>query len=71
MRLPARLRTWIRASFRRRDFERSMQDEMQLHVDLYEADLRRRGVPDAEAHRRARAELTWDAAAAAQKVSSR
>src|SRR5438874_5685481 len=57
MRLPARLRTWIRASFRRRDFERSMQDEMQLHVDLYEADLRRRGVPDAEAHRRARAEF--------------
>jgi predicted permease len=34
-----------------------MQDEMRTHVELYEADLRRRGVPDAEARRRAAAEF--------------
>src|SRR5687768_13880100 len=32
-----------------------MQDEMQLHIDLLEADLRRQGLAPAEAHRRARA----------------
>ena len=30
-----------------------MQDEMQLHLDLLEAALRRQGLPPAEAHRRA------------------
>ena len=32
-----------------------MHDEMRLHVELYEADLRREGLPEAEARRRARA----------------
>jgi predicted permease len=32
-----------------------MQDEMQLHLDLLEADLQRQGLAPAEAHRRARA----------------
>ena len=34
-----------------------MTDELRLHVDLYAADLQRRGLPADEAARRARAEL--------------
>jgi predicted permease len=57
MTLFARLRSSIRTRLNPADFERNMDDEMALHVELYEADLRRRGVPAAEAHRRARAEF--------------
>ena len=34
-----------------------MQDEMRTHLELYQADLRRRGVPEEEARRRALAEF--------------
>ena len=57
MRLLARLRSWLRAAFRRRDFEGAVQQEMQVHLELYEADLRRAGVPPDEARHRARAEF--------------
>jgi predicted permease len=57
MTLLARLRSWLRASVRRSDFERRMQAEMQTHLELYEADLRRSGLSAEEAHRRARAEF--------------
>jgi predicted permease len=53
----ARLRSWLRASLHSAEFERSMRDEMETHVEMYEADLRRRGIPAAEAHRRTRAEF--------------
>ena len=57
MRPLARLQSWLRATFRRRDFEHRMQQEMQVHLELYEADLRRSGVPPDEARRRAHAEF--------------
>ena len=57
MNLVARVKSWFRASSRRADFERDMQDEMRLHLELYQADLRRRGLPDSEARRRAFAEF--------------
>ena len=57
MTLIARCRSWLRAVLRRSDLERSMDAEMALHLELYEADLRRSGVPAAEARRRARAEF--------------
>jgi predicted permease len=53
----ARLRSWLRASSRRADFEREMQDEMREHLELYQAELRRQGVREDEARRRARAEF--------------
>ena len=45
MRLVARVKSWFRVSSRRADFEREMQDEMRTHLELYQADLRRRGCP--------------------------
>ncbi|RPI55445.1 MAG: ABC transporter permease [Acidobacteria bacterium] len=57
MTLLARLRSWVRARLRRSHLEDSMQEEMRLHIELYEAELRRRGVSTAEARRRARAEF--------------
>ena len=57
MSLIARVRSWLRVSSRRADFERDMQDEMRTHLELYQADLRRRGVPEEEARRRALAEF--------------
>jgi predicted permease len=57
MSLIARVRSWLRISSRRADFEREMQDEMRTHLELYQADLRRRGVPEEEARRRALAEF--------------
>jgi putative ABC transport system permease protein len=53
----ARLKSWVRASSQRDDFEREMQDEMRVHLELYQAELRRQGVPEAEARRRALAEF--------------
>ena len=50
-----RLRSWLRLLRRRDELDRNMQDEMQLHIDLFEADLRARGVSRDEAHRQARA----------------
>ena len=57
MSLVARVKSWLRVSSRRADFEREMQDEMRSHLELYQADLRRRGVPEAEARRRAFADF--------------
>jgi putative ABC transport system permease protein len=57
MSLSARVRSWLRVSRRRADFEREMQDEMRTHLELYQTDLRRRGVPEEEARRRALAEF--------------
>ena len=57
MSLRARLRSWIRASAQRDDFERRMQDEMLAHVEMYETELRQRGFSEEEARRRARAEF--------------
>ena len=57
MSLIARVRSWLRVSSQRARFEREMQDEMRTHLELYQADLRRRGVPDEEARRRALAEF--------------
>ena len=57
MTLIARVRSWLRVSSRRADFEREMQEEMRLHVELYQADLRRQGEPEEEARRRAFAEF--------------
>jgi hypothetical protein len=51
----ARLRSWLHATRQGRDLHRELQDEMQLHIDLYGADLVRRGVSADDAHRRARA----------------
>ncbi len=50
----ARLRSWVRATRLKRNLDREIQDEMQLHIDLYSADLVRRGVSADEAHRLAR-----------------
>ena len=57
MSLVARVKSWLRISSRRADFEREMQDEMRIHLELYQADLRRRGLPEAEARRRAFADF--------------
>ena len=57
MRALARFRSWLRAAFRRPLLNQEMADELKLHVDLYAADLQRRGLPADEAARRARAEL--------------
>jgi predicted permease len=57
MSLIARVKSWLRVSSRRADFEREIQDEMRIHLELYQADLRRRGVPEEEARRRAFAEF--------------
>jgi predicted permease len=57
MSLIARVTSWLRVSRRRAAVEREMQDEMRVHIELYQADLRRRGVPEDEARRRAFAEF--------------
>jgi predicted permease len=57
MSLVARVKSWFRVSSRRADFERQMQDEMRIHLELFQTDLRRRGVPEEEARRRALAEF--------------
>ena len=49
--------SWLRALFRRRRFENEMRSELDLHIELYVDDLVKRGVPLAEAERRARAEF--------------
>ena len=57
MSLVARVKSWFRISSRRAVFEREMRDEMRIHLELYQADLRRRGVSEEEARRRAFAEF--------------
>ena len=53
----ARLRSWWRGIFRRSRVENAMDDELRFHIDSYVEDLRRSGVPEEEAHRRARLEF--------------
>src|SRR3954466_10746723 len=62
MTLLSRIRSWMHASLHRNDLERRMQAEMQTHLELYEADLRRDGLSEREARRRARAEFGATAA---------
>ena len=57
MSLISRIASWLRVSSRRAGFERAMQDEMRIHLELYQADLQRQGIPEAEARRRAFAEF--------------
>jgi predicted permease len=57
MNVMVRVKSWLRISRRRAEFERDMKAEMRSHLEFYEADLRRRGVPDAEARRQALAEF--------------
>src|SRR5262245_45957990 len=51
----SRLRFWLQRVLGREQLDRDMQDEMQLHIDLFEADLRGRGVTPDDARRQARA----------------
>ena len=57
MTLLARFCSWLRAVSGRERLEHRMRLEMQTHVELYEADLRRRGLSPDAARRRARAEF--------------
>jgi hypothetical protein len=57
MRLLTRLRMWLSATFRRSHLERDMDAELRFHIDTYAAELVERGVPSAEALRRARIEF--------------
>src|SRR5262249_5575955 len=52
-----RLRSYARNLRRRDTFEDAMDDEMRFHLEARAADLMRRGVPSAEAARRARLEF--------------
>jgi putative ABC transport system permease protein len=53
----ARLRSYARNLRHRDAFEDAMDDEMRFHIEARAADLARRGVPPAEAQRRARMEF--------------
>jgi len=52
-----RLGSFLRAARRRREFEESMAEEVQFHIEAYTDDLVRSGMPPEEAARRARMEL--------------
>jgi putative ABC transport system permease protein len=52
-----RWRLSLRALRRRNELDRTLRLEMETHVELYERDLRARGLDPGEAHRRARAEF--------------
>jgi predicted permease len=53
----ARLRSFARALLLRSRMEREMDEEMRFHIEAFSRDLEGRGVPHAEAERRARAEF--------------
>ena len=55
--LASRLRSWIRRTLGRLQLESEMEAEIRFHVDAYTEDLVRKGVPRAEAVRRARIEF--------------
>ncbi len=55
--MPARLRTWLRAVFRRGEWERDLAEELASHVALRAADLVRGGMEPDRAERQARLEL--------------
>src|SRR5277367_2612736 len=56
-RVPAQMRSWLRAITRRDRLEREMDSELLAHLDLLTADLMRAGYSRAEAVRRARIAL--------------
>lgn len=53
----AQLRSWLKAAFRRHRMEAEMAREMESHIEERARDLMSRGVPLAEAERRARVEF--------------
>lgn len=55
--ISARLRSWWRGIFRRSRLENAMDDELRFHIEACAEDLRRSGVPEEEALRRARLEF--------------
>ena len=55
--MKARLRSLVRALFRRREFESGAVEEMEFHIRQYAADLERSGVAPADALKRARLEF--------------
>jgi putative ABC transport system permease protein len=57
MTMPARIRAWLHKVIARSRFERELDDELQFHSEARIADLCRRGMPRAEATRRARLEF--------------
>src|SRR5690349_1183564 len=57
MRMCARVRSWLRAMFRRSSMEREMERELRFHIERFTEDLVRSGVPLEEAGRRARVEF--------------
>jgi predicted permease len=57
MRLFSPIRSWFRGMLHRARLEREMDGELRFHVDAYADDLRRSGVPQQEALRRARLEF--------------
>src|SRR5215469_9114121 len=57
MRTLSRIRSWMRAVMRRSRMEREMDAELRFHIEAFAEDLVRRGVPRAEAMRRARIEF--------------
>jgi predicted permease len=57
MRRPGELVRFVLARLDRRRLDREMDDEMALHIALHEDALRRQGLSESEAHRRALAEF--------------
>ncbi|HEV3219316.1 MAG TPA: ABC transporter permease [Candidatus Acidoferrales bacterium] len=57
MTLLNRLRSWLRANFRRSRMESEMDAELRFHIEAYSRDLIQRGVSAQEALRRARLEF--------------
>src|SRR5215470_9423593 len=57
MRLLNQIRAWAGAMARRSRMESEMEREMRFHLEAYAADLASRGMPQAEALRRARIEF--------------
>jgi putative ABC transport system permease protein len=52
-----RLRSWLRAIFRRPRVDRELDSELQFHIELHADDLVRRGIPRDQALRQARLAL--------------
>ena len=57
MRLRSRIATWWKAVTRTNQFNSEIEDELSFHIDACAEDLMRKGVPEHEAFRRARAEV--------------
>jgi predicted permease len=57
MRLRSRIRTWWKAVTRTNQLNTEIEDELAFHIDCRAEELMRKGVPEQEAFRRARAEV--------------